>query len=75
MSDKSMEPIDKLVSLVDELTGSCPYDVFDWQVEGGCADMCGTGGRSSRVTEDGNAKICWKEWAIDESAHKFRRWE
>ena len=66
-----MEPIDKLVAFVDELTGSCPYDVFDWQVKGGCADMCGTGGRG----EGEGSKVCWKEWALETPNDESERGE
>lgn len=56
--EKLEKALDKICKLVSDIY-SRPLDVYDYQLEKGCEDVC------PERTND--CSLCWKEWALKES--------
>lgn len=58
--------IRKLAEYITELTGTCPFDVFHFDVKSRCKNVCGE--RKKGVA------LCWIEWGYAQSELEKRVW-
>ncbi len=53
MVKKKMTPLLLACTMIRDITGACPNDKYDFEVNGGCEAMC---------SADLDAAECWKEY-------------
>lgn len=53
---KLEKALNKASELIRDLTGSCPLDINDFEVSGGCDSVC--------HSDDLDTAPCWREWLL-----------
>ena len=63
MMNETMIALEVTSRLLDDITGSCPLDRFNWSRPDGCEEVCAT---AACGDEDNPTWRCWALWAKED---------